>query len=359
MRRWVNLYRFAFFTAGIRMFTRPRLRSGYTLIELLIVIAIIAILIALLIPAVQKVRAAAARLQCANNLKQVALAIHSYEGANRKLPPTGRGYGWCQIWPQYPADPRITNFNGLTLLLPFLEQAPLGARFNTNEAYANTTTPLSATFWPAGRYPTSPLIGDATTNGNGALAASQLAVFRCPADPGDPVIAAGVFYGPGGNLTGAKTNYDFIARYWEFYQCNSWRTDGSQRYMFGQNSDCTIAHVSDGMSNTFMLGETTLDVYDGSCPAWGYRSFAMIGIDPAHVWALRGINDWGWGYTAAPGYSPRIGRLTNWGYAGSLHSGGSQFAMGDGSVRFVGENAPKALLEQMSNIADGAVANSE
>src|SRR6266567_4583767 len=106
-----------------------RRRPGFTLIELLVVIAIIAILIALLVSAVQKVRAAAARTQCINNLKQIALAVHSYEGANKRLPPAGRGYGWCQVNPTYQADPQIVNFNGMTLLLPFLDQEPLVQHF--------------------------------------------------------------------------------------------------------------------------------------------------------------------------------------------------------------------------------------
>ena len=334
-----------------------RHRRGFTLIELLVVIAILAILIALLVAAVQRVRHAAARAQCANNLKQIALAIHHYEGVAKKLPPAGRGYGWCQVFPAYPSDPQIVNFNGLTLLLPFLDQGPLEAQFKKDEAHCNVKAPINATYWPAGRFPLGPLKGDAAANGNAALASIQLAVFRCPAETGDPLIAPNAAVGPGGNFAGAKTNYDFIARYWELYQCNSWRSDGAQRYMFGQNSECRFAQVTDGLSNTFMLGETTFETWGGSYPAWAYRGFAMIGVDPAHLWADRGINSWTWSVYDEPNLIPTFGKLACWGYAGSLHVGGAQFAFGDGSVRFVTENVPKATLEKMATIGEGVPAS--
>jgi prepilin-type N-terminal cleavage/methylation domain-containing protein len=289
-------------------------RAAFTLTEVLIVLAIIAIVIALMLPAVQRVRESAARGQCANNLKQIALAVFQYEGAYKRLPPAGRGYSWCQTTAMYPADPQIVNFNGMTLLLPFLEQESLVAQFRMNESFCNMRAPVNATFWPDGFYTTNPMIGDATTNGNAAMVSLPFAVFRCPSDSGDPVIPSGTWYSPGGNFTAAKTNYDFISRYWEFYQCNSWRTDGSLRYMFGQNSNCPVSQVTDGMSNTFMLTETTLDIYNGCGVAWGYRGFAMTGLDPAHPWPARGINDWD-AITPDPAYTPIVGRLTSWAYA--------------------------------------------
>src|SRR5437868_3202607 len=110
-------------------------RRGFTLVELLVVVAIIAILIGLLMPAVQKVRAAAARSQCANNLKQLALALHAYESANKMFPPAGKGYGWCQQPAAY-GDPVIYNLNGWVLVLPFLEQQGLYDKWNRNAAMA-------------------------------------------------------------------------------------------------------------------------------------------------------------------------------------------------------------------------------
>jgi prepilin-type N-terminal cleavage/methylation domain-containing protein len=131
-------------------------RLGFTLIELLVVIAIIAILIGLLLPAVQKVRGAAARVQCQNNLKQIGLAIQNYHDVTKRLPP-----GWLTSNTVQPSP----GWQWGTLILPYLEQEALYRKFNINM-----------------NSPNGPATGSATTS----LPDGQtfLSVFVCPADPG-------------------------------------------------------------------------------------------------------------------------------------------------------------------------------
>ena len=322
-------------------------RRAFTLIELLVVIAIIAILIGLLLPAVQKVREAAYRAKCQSNLKQMALACHNYESANGILPPAGKGYGWCIVSSPYLGDASIYNMNGIVLLLPYLEQTAIDSKLNKASAFGNQNTGYCCGY-PGNTGGT--LIGNSTTNGNGALMSNPLPTMLCPADPGSILQGPSGAYGPGGAYDGAKTNYDFITSTNDFY-CNYWKnTPNHANYMFGENSTTKILDVKDGSSNTFMLGETTREVYNGRTASWGYRGWVMTGIDPRG-----GINDWSfYGYTV-----PKPGRLGSWGRAGSLHPSGCHFAMGDASVRFVKESTGISVLTQVAYMSDSSVANLE
>jgi prepilin-type N-terminal cleavage/methylation domain-containing protein/prepilin-type processing-associated H-X9-DG protein len=320
----------------------PR-RRGFTLIELLVVIAIIAILIGLLLPAVQKVREAAARMSCQNNLKQLGLACHSYHDSNNGFPPAGRGYGWCIVSGPYVGDSQVYNLNGLQLLLPYIEQTALDRSLNRFSAMGNQKTGYCCGL--VGNTGGS-LVGDASSNGNGAVMATVIKSFMCPSDSGLEFQGASAPYGPGGSLDGAKSNYDFITSTNDFY-CNYWRAASpSSRTMFGENSSTRMTDVADGTSNTLMMGETTRDVYNGRCASWGYRGWVMTGIDPS-----QGLNDWSYyGYT-----TPIRGRLGSWGRAGSLHTNGVNFCFADGSVRFLSENIPVATLTLLGSMADGNV----
>ncbi|HEY1187780.1 MAG TPA: DUF1559 domain-containing protein, partial [Gemmata sp.] len=213
-----------------------RSRRGFTLIELLVVIAIIAILIGLLLPAVQKVREAAARMTCSNKMKQIGLALHNYENANSKLPPAGTGYSWCASAAGGPGDTRIFNSNGLVLLLPYLEQDNLFRQFNLQQASARTGDTAGSP-WQNNNATLASVVGDPTTNGNGANAATAVPAFLCPSDS-NPALGrlSGIHYGPGGtgsSLQGAATNYDFITSDTDFSVCNNWKTAGAKRRMFG------------------------------------------------------------------------------------------------------------------------------
>jgi prepilin-type N-terminal cleavage/methylation domain-containing protein/prepilin-type processing-associated H-X9-DG protein len=322
-------------------------RRAFTLIELLVVIAIIAILIALLVPAVQKVREASQRTRCANNLKQLAIAVANYEGSHKQFPYGGKSYGWCRFPgpPQSYGEAVIYNYSGWVEVLPYIEQGNL--RVDKTQAICNVMEGNTGCCPPVKS--AGVLAGDAVASGNGAIAATPLEIFRCGSDAGEPLLDTGQYYGikSGSSLRGVKTNYDFCVL--ANYDCNQWkRQAANSKRMFGENSDCRMSMIQDGTSNTIMLAETTLEVYNGRTPGWAYRGWVQVGVDPG----LAPINDWS--YTSSTGViAPVRGRLGSWARMGSLHPGGAQAAFADGSVRFLTQALDLTTLGRLAAMADG------
>jgi prepilin-type processing-associated H-X9-DG protein len=285
-------------------------------------------------------------MSCGNNLKQLALGVMNFESSYQKFPPAGRNYGWCRNPAQY-GDPVIKNSNGWLEVLPYLEQENLHRAWNQNQAVSNCMTGNEGCCPPV--VSTGTLAGDAVNSGNGNVAATKVSVFRCPADGGDPLLGTDQYYGikAGSSLRGVKNNYDFCVL--ANYDCNYWkRQSQTSRRMFGENSDCRVADVTDGTSNTIMLAEMTYDVYNGECNPWAYRGWVQTGIDPG----TSAINNWTWSTI-----TPRTGQLGSWSRMGSWHTGGAQAAMADGSVRFFSESTDVTVLGRLAAMADGSTVN--
>jgi prepilin-type N-terminal cleavage/methylation domain-containing protein/prepilin-type processing-associated H-X9-DG protein len=344
-----------------RLSQAQRDRRGFTLIELLVVIAIIAILIGLLMPAVQKVREAAARAQCQNNLKQLGLALHNYHDTYRRFPPGRKSAGTSEGYNMttYAADPIIYNVHGLIFLLPYIEQGPLYQKFNLNAAFGNFVSTVVPGYPITGKKLTLAK-PDAVTSGNAALSTITIPILSCPSDGGTPTISPSSYYSPDLGTTGihaAKTNYDFICHQQGVYEFNFWgHTTLGNRYMFGENSTTRVTDITDGTSNTLAMGEQTLELYNGVTSAWAYVGWAMIGIDPVGNWnttfPIQGLNIWQYGTNPATAIP---GRRASWYNAASLHPGGVNFVFADGSVHFISQSIDIPSLTYLSRMADGQV----
>ncbi len=306
--RWRNLFRAA---------------RGFTLIELLVVIAIIAILIALLVPAVQKVREAAARLQCSNNLKQLALACIGYADVNQhKLPPGGY-YNWSE------------NGTWIVYTLPYMEQSPLYNRATTaaggplmtvsnSVAYGSPGGNVFANAFPDGGTGNLPYIrcpsddwngGTATTNYVGSLG-PQCATGPCGYNPNQQY-CTGTTFG-----WGYQTSPD--------HGNSTSATD--IRGLFNRLGATMLfpASIPDGTSNTIMIGEATPGSHDHL--AYGHWWHYNEGI--AHCTTIVPLNSF-----PPPALNQNCTNQWNnwdisWGF-GSRHTGGANFAFADGSVHFL------------------------
>jgi prepilin-type N-terminal cleavage/methylation domain-containing protein/prepilin-type processing-associated H-X9-DG protein len=307
-------------------------RRGFTLIELLVVISIIAILIGLLLPAVQKVRGAANRMVCTNHLHQIALAAHNFHDANEKFPAGGRV-------PVFVGDRPTGGTNLWRELLPYLEQENLYKRWNPNDNRDNVAGETNAT------------------------TAQVLKLLICPSDSLPQTVV---------KHSAAVT----LPWCWGFYGMSSYGgnagthslplPDISRDGVFWIDSEVSLTDISnaDGTATTFLFGERY------------HRDPEFDDRQPVVLPGTAPITQLGkWGFVAGPpgimanvtlhSAAPINYRMPSGGDApallnrsaafGSGHPGGANFAFADGHVQFLRDSTPLEVLQALSTRAGGEV----
>ena len=313
------------------MTTHRRQRRGFTLVELLVVIAIIAVLIGLLLPAVQQVRAAAARIKCGNNLKQLGLALHMYHSDFGRLPPGVARYGTGQ-----PSNATYWSY----FILPYIEQ----------NALFQTIPLVQYPNWSKGNYL--------------AAAQAQVSILRCPASTdlenyrtssggnifnrypiSYAAVASGSLGNPGSLWGAGETAYNFDdGKYvypggfnnWGTFQGTGFRRDGT----FYQNSTVRLLQVTKGTSNVVAVGERVRLISDPTLyPMQNneYGTWAM-GTNWAQHFEMGGLGTTGapfnYNCQAKGACGNQDEAFTTAGAFSSGHSGGVLFVYLDGHVEY-------------------------
>jgi prepilin-type N-terminal cleavage/methylation domain-containing protein/prepilin-type processing-associated H-X9-DG protein len=325
-----------------RLYRRCR---GFTLIELLVVIAIIAVLMSLLIPAVQKVREAAARIKCANNMKQLGVACHAYHDVNGQFPPAI--LMWYATWGDWNGtsnieDPRFGP-NWICLILPYIEQGNL---YNTGQPQLYTAAQGWSQQWRVMR-------------------GTQIKVLQCPSDYHNqpPYSQTGGGWERGNYAANAGPGWwpYSVGGQGEWEWSNAWFRAAP---VLGINYGATLTELTneDGTAFTVLLNEVRIGVADTDC-----RGSWALGFPGASVTCANAIGDcilpndcneysddlmhcdmfyyWGIGTTDAMGCWP--GCWSTQAQARSKHPNGVNCCMADGSTRFVN------LFENETNTSTG------
>lgn len=329
--------------------------KAFTLIELLVVIAIIAVLIGLLVPAVQKVREAAQRTQCQNSLKQLGLALHHYLDVKKAFPPSSV---------QLPNGSQVA-----TTTAPIQEFLKVGASGANGEDYAkhcflSIILPYveQGNVLQAGGIPFN-LRKDWFDPANRAATSTRIPLFECPTTPTshvvDPMLEPAI-YGTG--WVPATTDYMAVNRgnnrpaIWTAMGLN-YPGDVGIRGVLGSNIYTKVAAIKDGLSNTIMLAEAAarpeswrFGAKDPNQPTfmngpWGHsgNDIAVDGSFPASHPTSPG------GTLSDSAYVSSACRVncSNQGEIYSFHTGGANVCMGDGSVRFLSTSITLSNLQKM------------
>ena len=342
-------------------------RAAFTLVELLVVIAIIAVLIGLLLPAVQKVREAANRMACRNNLKQIGLALHHYHDVTDGFPPGYSGGGSDNL--------ELGGFGGFVRLLPYLEQDALFARWDLNKKWYEP--------------PNFDLVG------------TQVKVFYCPSNRSRGVIDFGFLEPIAGRPLPDPAACDYLfCKGANAALCENIQIPPGGRGAFDVNSRTRLTDITDGTSETFAVGEgaggnprfglrlhwpdttpATSRLFPGQKPyidqSWSQgpgattelNSLGLMGGGTIGITALRGGHPEPFDEPMnrplqMPAFDCNVGCVnagtapdtydTTAGFR-SLHPGGCQFVFCDGSVRFVRQTVAPATYRALSTIAGGEV----
>jgi prepilin-type N-terminal cleavage/methylation domain-containing protein/prepilin-type processing-associated H-X9-DG protein len=308
-------------------------QKGFTLVELLVVIAIIGILIALLLPAVQAAREAARRVQCANNFKQVGVALHNYHLTYKCFPPGNvhwhptsvSGDPDCGPWSSPPAPVPYNGWGWGTFLLPYLEQQDVYDQIDFSRGNA---------IWDPVNFPVTQY---------------RIEVYLCPSDPqGGDLVWFTYFNGPGRddcrqtNMVGIADSRDWTCDDGGAYPTHFSKADGTMANMVG----CRIVDISDGTSNTLVIGEVT---------------GAGVDSDLAHAWVKLALTDTYDGINGPFTVPGGADVLAIMGYTfrpigpSSFHPGGCHFTMADGSVQFLIEDIAAQVLKALTTRDGGDV----
>lgn len=353
---------------------KNRLRPAFTLVELLVVIAIIGILVGLLLPAVQAAREAARRMQCSNNLKQWGLAAHNFASTNlEQLPMLGEaqeGGHWSSF------------------LLPYMEQQNLYDRLS----WGSVNWSAAVAIQDADIESPSPVLRHI------ASTEMDLNFLRCPSSPAPRHIFDASCYSPPwftarrspanylGVVTGIQPN-DWKPDWgWGRQNRGTWgngqktlhhseldgmiitREAGKCRiHQGGMGGACKFGQVTDGLSNTLMFGEAESDpdlasisIYQEN-PNTGRKDHWGIGGDDFDNWEGTDWSEQGGSTGVRINYPKPTSRFNDlspeWGAYevsfGSMHTGGAQFAVGDGAVRFISDSIDAKVLSAYGTAHNG------